>query len=464
MLGARSCLKSLTAPCALREIKSRQTIVKEQAFRKKGALDPTNTSSARFSDRRVLIVGGGVVGVCCAYFLSKRGARVTVLERDEIGKAASYGNAGCIAPGHPPINKPGRIRQALKSMLDPLSPLYVAPRPDFTLAKWLWAFRHTCTDEHVEFSMKMLAPLGHASRRLFDEIVEMEKLDCSFRRDGYYEICLTERGLESARKEATMLSRYGFYPEVISGQALREREPAINEHVIGGVFYPEAATIHPYRFVSELAERSRRYGAQFRSTTDVRGLRTVDGRVYAVETENAEAIEADAVVLASGAYSAPLLANLGASLPIQPAKGYHRDCESKEGAPPLLSRACVLGENMVFCTPMNGFVRFAGTLEFSGVNHEIRRPRLEQLTRAPGRYLKTMEHTVIRSEWCGLRPCLPDGLPAIGPVSRHPGLFVATGHAMMGLTLGPVTGKLIAECILDGEPSMDISPLGPDRF
>ena len=113
---------------------------------------------------------------------------------------------------------------------------------------------------------------------------------------------------------------------------------------------------------------------------------------------------------------------------------------------------------------MDGFVRFAGTLEFSGVNHEIRRPRLEQLTNASSRYLTTMDDPTVRSEWCGLRPCLPDGMPAVGPLSPYSGLFIATGHAMMGLTLGPVTGKLIAECVLDGLASMDITALSPSRF
>jgi D-amino-acid dehydrogenase len=124
----------------------------------------------------------------------------------------------------------------------------------------------------------------------------------------------------------------------------------------------------------------------------------------------------------------------------------------------------VLGESLVFCTPMDGFVRFAGTLEFSGVNHTMRRPRLEQLTRAAHRYLNTMQDAIVQSEWCGLRPCLPDGLSAVGPLSPYEGLFIATGHAMMGLTLAPVTGKLIAECVLDGAPSMDITGLSPGRF
>ena len=149
-------------------------------------------------------------------------------------------------------------------------------------------------------------------------------------------------------------------------------------------------------------------------------MQTMDGRVRGVRTNSGELIEADCVVLTTGAYSSSLLRKLGVTFPLQAAKGYHRDCEAGPGRPPLLRSACVLRENMVFCTPMNGFVRFAGTLEFSGVNHEIRRPRLEQLTQAASRYLGTMQNVAIPSEWCGLRPCLPDGLPAVGPLVSIP--------------------------------------------
>ena len=356
------------------------------------------------------------------------------------------------------------MRQALKSLFDPLSPLYVAPRFDPALAKWLWSFGRTCTAKHVEYSMKVLGPLGHASRALFDELIQTESLRCYFCRGGYYEIYLTERGLQSAREETRMLSHYGFHPEVLSGADLRDREPAINDRVVGGIFYPEAATINPYQFVLEMKERAERHGAKFQTEAEVVALYIVDGRVRGVQLENGELIEADATVLTTGAYSARLLRRLGIRFPLQAAKGYHRDCESKQGGASLLGHACVLGENMVFCTPMDGFVRFAGTLELSGVNHDIRRPRLEQLTKAAGRYFRTMGDATVKSEWCGLRPCLPDGLPAVGAVSRHRGLFVATGHAMMGLTLGPVTGKVVSECVLDGEPSMDLNALRPDRF
>jgi len=160
--------------------------------------------------------------------------------------------------------------------------------------------------------------------------------------------------------------------------------------------------------------------AESRTGMEAVSVQTMDGRVRGVRTNSGELIEAGCVVLTTGAYSLSLLRKLGVTFPLQAAKGYHRDCEAGPGRPPLLRSACVLRENMVFCTPMNGFVRFAGTLEFSGVNHEIRRPRLEQLTQAASRYLGTMQNVAIRSEWCGLRPCLPDGLPAVGPLVSIP--------------------------------------------
>jgi glycine/D-amino acid oxidase-like deaminating enzyme len=204
--------------------------------------------------------------------------------------------------------------------------------------------------------MRTLAPLGHTSRALFDELIETEKLRCWFCPGGYYEIYLRESGLEAARHEMRMLSAYGFHPELLRGAALREREPAITDHVVGGIFYPEAATIHPYQFVAEMAACAERHGAEFRSATPVAGFHILGGRAGGIELDNGEVVTADSVVLAAGSYSVPLLRQLGIHFPLQAAKSYHRDCESKPGAPHL-THACVLGERMVFCTPMDGFVR-----------------------------------------------------------------------------------------------------------
>lgn len=416
------------------------------------------------SDLRVIVVGGGVIGACCAYFLTRRGVQVTVLERDEVGKGASYGNAGLISPGHPPINRPGRVQQALRSMGDPLSPLYISPRWAPDLVRWLWLFRRYCTDAHVEHAMSALAPLGHRTGELFDELIEGEALDCGYRRSGYLEVFDTEAGLDAGRQEAEVVERHGFAPEYLDGPALREREPLLGAGVAGGWFHDEGLVAEPYRFVLEVMERAAARGAEVRPHQDVREILTDSGRVTAVRTAAGERVEADALVLATGAYSPELMASLGCPLPIQPAKGYHADRRRGEPGTPTLSVPCLLGERAVFCSPMGDRVRFAGTLEFSGRNHAIRRDRLHQLDAAAQRYFTVGELPDPVSEWCGLRPCTPDGLPVIGEVPGCVGAYVATGHAMLGLTLGPVTGRLVADLVVRGSTSLALGAFRADRF
>ena len=411
---------------------------------------------------RVVVVGGGVIGVCCAYFLTKGGADVTLVERDAIGGGASFGNAGTIAAGHPPLNKPSRMRRSILELLNPKSPLYIPLRWDPGLLRWLWAFRKFCTDAHLSASMSALAPLGRASLDLFDELVDSESLDCNYGRGGYYEICRTQKGLAEATQDAALMRRHGYHPRVIGGDELRNVEPALLEGVLGGVHFPEAATCDPHRFVVELSERSIRLGGRIEIGRGVSEVLSSRDTVRGVRLDDGECLDANAVVLATGSYSGSLTGKFGLRLPVRAGKGYHRDLERRDGAP-LLSVACVLSETSVFCTPMSRSTRLAGTLEFSGVNHERRPGRLEQLSVAAEAYLTGVRDTEIRSEWCGLRPCTPDGIPYVGPVPGRSGLFVATGHAMMGLTLGPVTGKLIAEHVLQGCTSFPSEALGVQR-
>ena len=410
------------------------------------------------------MVGGGVIGVCCAYFLAKQSAEVILVERGEIGGAASFGNAGSIAPGHPPLNKPGRIRRSLLDLLNPKSPLYIPVRWDPGLFRWLWTFRTFCTDHHLAASMEALAPLGHASLDLFDGLVASENLACNYERSGYYEICRTKEGLAEAAHDASMMRQYGYHPREMSGDELREIEPAILESVVGGVFFPEAATCDPHRFVLELADRSVRRGVRIETGRGVSEVLSTGSAVKGVRLEDGKILDASAVVLATGSYSASLTKKFGLRLPVRAGKGYHRDLELEDASARLLDVACILAETSVFCTPIAGFTRLAGTLEFSGVNHEMRPRRLEQLTLAAEDYLHGVQGAVIRSEWCGLRPCTPDGIPYVGPVPGQSGLFVATGHAMLGLTLGPVTGKLIEGYVSEGRTSLPAGALGLERL
>jgi len=412
----------------------------------------------------IVIVGGGVIGICCAYELARRGAAVTVLERDRIAGAASFGNAGSLAPGHAPINRPGVDRLALRWMFRPASPIHIAPAALPRIGGWLWRFRRFCTKRHFEYATGVLSALGHRSQELADRWVADEALDCDYRNDGYYEIYATREGLDRGREEMRRLERQGYTPRELRPEQMREREPALRESLAGAVWHPEGATCNPQRFVQQLAERARRHGATVREHAAVAALELDGGRVRGVRLEDGERIEAATVLLATGAYSQRLLSDLGIRLPVQPAKGYHRDATPGAGSVPPLRVSCLLGESLIFCSPMGAFVRLAGTLEFSGLNHEIRRERLAQLTIGARDYFHEVGDGGTRSEWCGLRPCLPDGLPAIGRVPGIDGLLLANGHAMMGVTLGPVTGELVGQAILDDKSSFELGPLRVERF
>ena len=222
--------------------------------------------------------------------------------------------------------------------------------------------------------------------------------------------------------------------------------------------------IDPYRFVVELATRAGARGATIRTGVEVREITSEHGSVKGVRTSENEHLAADAVVLATGAYSPGLMASLGCPIPIQPAKGYHADRSREDADTPDLAMPCLLGERAVFCSPMPDHVRMAGTLEFSGLNLDMRRDRLEQLDAAARRYFDVGELSDPVSEWCGLRPCTPDGLPVIGRVPGFEGAYVATGHAMLGLTLGPITGSLVADLVISGAAALPLEAFRPDRF
>jgi D-amino-acid dehydrogenase len=416
-------------------------------------------------DKRALVVGGGVIGLSIAYYLCRKGMEVLVLERDVIGAGASSGNAGAVAPGHGPMTRPGRILQALRWMGDPTSPLYLPPKWNPNLWRWLLRFNSFCTADHVHKSMELLGPMGHQGRSLFDQLIGEEGLDCGFEPEGYYEVYRTGEGYEGARGEIPLQKSFGYDTRAIPGRELEELEPNLRQGTVGGLFFPESATLDPGRFLAELASAAKRRGARIRTNAPVTQVLSRGNQVRGVELRNGEVLEGDAVVLATGAYSLELGGAGGLKLPIQPAKGYHRDIPVDESRGPPLNITMMLGERYVFCTPMGDFLRLAGTLELSGLNHTIIPRRLENLTDSASRYLEGLEGASSMDDWVGLRPVTPDGLPVLGPAPDLEGLFVANGHAMLGLTLGPISGKLLADWIVEGSPpEPGLMALRPDRF
>lgn len=401
------------------------------------------------------------MGLATAYFLGRRGAEVVVVERDEIGEGASGGNAGIIAPGHPPLPRPGLLRQLLRLLGDRTNPLYIAPRADPALARWLWGFLRACTAKRYERSLALLAELGWAAASCARELIESEKLDCEYTPRGWLEVFRGAAAMEHARETVASLRSFGYRVEELSGPELRRREPAYREGLHGAFLFAESAFANPRRFVLGLAGAARRQGAMLRSGAEVTRIHLRDGRFAGCELRGGERVEGDRLVLAAGSWSSGLARRIGVRVPLQAGKGYHVNLGGLAVRPGTTS---VLAETFVAVTPLDGGLRLAGTVELSGLNLRVSPARLARLSAGARDYLEGIDGARVESTWCGLRPLTPDGLPAIGWAPRTRGVFIATGHAMMGFLLGPLTGRLVSEALLDGRPSLDTAAMRVDRF
>ena len=410
----------------------------------------------------VVVIGGGVIGVCAAYYLAAHGRQVTLLERDEVCSGSSYGNSGLIVPSHSiPLPVPGAIGLAIRWMLNPESPFYVKPRLDISLASWLWRFRSNCTEEKMRQGVRALAALSGASIELYEEIIAAETLDCGFKRSGIIMLYDTPEGLGDGLHEGDLLSEFGLSPKAMTGAEAHALEPSVRPDVAGAVRYDGDGYLDPQKFVTGLAAALPRKGVSVREGVEVLGLDVSGGSVEGVSTSTGT-YRAEQVVLAAGSWSPGIVDGLPLKLPVQPAKGYSMTY-AKPGVSP--TRPLILGEARVGVNPMGEAVRLAGTLELGGLDLSLDHRRIRSIERGAARYFVDDGSKASAGDyWAGLRPCTPDGLPIVGAFEDIPNLVVATGHAMLGMTLGPVTGKLVAEIASGAETSVDSAPFGPERF
>jgi D-amino-acid dehydrogenase len=411
--------------------------------------------------KTALVIGGGVIGVCAAYYLARDGVTVTLVEKGDIAAGSSYGNAGLVVPSHSiPLAAPGVWWKGLRWMANPESPLYIKPRLDGELLRWLLRFRAACTERHLHRAVPLLRDLGYESRALYRELATVAGLDFGYRENGVLQVFRTEKGLAEGVHEAEVLTSAGILVRPLDAAAARALEPALAPSVVGAVLFADDAQLVPDAFVTGLAHVAEKLGVQVRRSTEVIGLRMARGRIVAVETTRGD-LEADAIVLAAGSWSPDLVRPLGLRLPVQPAKGYSVTYRRPPAGPriPLL-----LGEAKMAVTPMGDTLRFAGTLELAGLDLSINRRRVDALVRSARDYLAGADPLEVLEIWRGLRPCTPDGLPIVGRPAGLQNLLVATGHAMIGMSLGPVTGKLVAQLVSGERPSIDVAALSPDRF
>lgn len=412
----------------------------------------------------IVIVGGGVIGLSTAWYAAERGDRVTILDRRGADhEGCSYGNAGMLTPSHfVPLAAPGVVRAALRWMLDSESPFYVKPRLDADLVAWGWRFHRSATAKHVAAAAPIIRDLNLAGVAEYQTLARAWDDEFRLVERGIVMLCATEHGLAEEARTAELAHRLGLQAEVMSASDVAKLEPSMAMNVAGGVFYPRDAILSPGLFMRALVRRLAERGVELCWNTEVSGWTTSGERVTAVRTNRGD-VQGDEFVVCGGAWSPDLVRDLRLALPMQAGKGYSLTISNPRARP---SRGLILTEARVAVTPMNETLRFGGTMEIAGTQESINAARIRGIVKSACRYFPEFTSDDFRGiePWCGLRPCSPDGLPYIGRFRRFRNLSAATGHAMMGLSLGPITGKLVSQLLASETPSIPLEMLSPDRF
>jgi len=413
----------------------------------------------------VLVAGGGVIGLCAALYCAMRGWRVTVVERNaERRDGCSFGNTGLVVPSHfVPLAAPGMVALGLKWMWNPAAPFYVRPRASWDLIDWALKFWRAASAAHVERAAPLLRDLSLASQACYDELAAGGE-DFGLEKRGTLMLCRTDHGLEEEARSAGQARALGIAAEVLDPHRAAALEPGIRMDIAGAVHYPGDSSLAPDRLMAVLQRKLEKAGARFAFEKSITGWEVEGGRTIRVaRLEGGEEIEADEFVLSAGAWSPGLSRDLGLRLPMQAGKGYSLTLREPRRAPRM---SAMLTEARIAVSPMGGGLRFGGTMEISGLNEGISLRRVQGIIDAVPRYypeLKREDFAGVRP-WRGLRPCSPDGLPYVGRTARIANLVVATGHAMLGISLGPITGRLVSQIISGEESEFDLDPLSPDRY
>ncbi|OBX24980.1 D-amino-acid dehydrogenase [Gelidibacter algens] len=411
--------------------------------------------------KKVIIIGGGIIGLCSAYYLQKDGHQVTVIDQSNMDAGASYVNAGYLSPSHIiPLSAPGVMIKGLKWMFNSASPLYIKPRMEADFLKWTYAFNKSCSSNHVKKAIPAIKDLAVLSQELYKDIREQEHFTSQYRKDGILMLCQTEKALKEALKTAGLASEEGLEVNEVTLADLKRLEPNVNLNVIGGTHYKCDAHTTPNEFMSEMKAYLKLKGVVFYANEKVEDIEVKNHKISALITKT-HTFTADEFVLAAGSWSALLSKKLGIHLLLQAGKGYRINTTSSTG----IKLPAILTESKVAVTPMNGFTRFGGTMEIAGINSKINKNRIDAIANAVTKYYPeiTLTETEKEDAASGLRPVTPDGLAYIGKSSKCSNLIIATGHAMMGWSMGTGTGKLVSELISDKKLSLDIHVFSPDR-
>jgi D-amino-acid dehydrogenase len=414
---------------------------------------------------KVVVIGGGIVGLSSAYYLSESGHEVTVIDKTDISSNCSYGNAGYVCPSHfVPLATPGIVKQGLKWMWNSKSPFYVQPRLSLSLIDWGLKFMRSATPEHVERSAIPLRDIAILSQKMYEEWTRLPQFQFAYEHKGLLEIFQTEKGSDHAKHVMHRAHELGLTDTVLlDAAALQALEPQTTIEAKGAVWFKCDAHLYPNKLMSQLIADLKSKGVRFILNDEVIGFEKNHQQVTKVKTKM-QVVDADAVVVAAGSWSRELSALLQLKIPLMPGRGYS---VTLEDSPHHLNYPSVLIEGRVALTPMDGNkIRFGGTMEITSTQTPPRYQRVQGILDAVKRYYPSFDVPMPAPEqiWYGYRPCSADGLPYLGRTQQWKNVVMATGHAMVGLSLGAGTGKLVSEIINETPLSMDISAFKPERF
>ncbi len=409
----------------------------------------------------VIIIGGGVVGLSSAYYLGKAGKSVLVLDKGNGTDGCSFGNAGFISPSHfVPLAAPGIVSKGIKWMMSSDSPFYIKPRLNLNLMKWGWQFMNHATVKHVKNSKQLLVDLAVLSRNLHIEIAK--EGDFPLQNKGMLMLCKEDETLKHEIELGEQSVEMGMQTKAYIPNELKELEPNMDLDVLGGVLFSTDSYIDPAGFMRDIPSLLKPFDVTILYGKEVTDFDTTNSKLTSVRVGN-EQYSADQFVLAAGAFSTPLMKKLKLNLLLEGGKGYSVDWATPSSTP---SMSYILAEARVAVTPFADRVRLAGTMEIVGLNETVNRTRSNGFIKSVQAYLPDYSFDKLKDlpVWAGLRPCSPDGLPFIGRTKAFNNLILATGHAMMGFTLGPVTGLLVKEIVEEEKTSIEISKLSADRY
>lgn len=411
----------------------------------------------------VLILGGGVVGLCSAYYLLRDGWKVVLLDKGDLTNSCSNGNAGMIVPSHfTPLASPGIVSQGIRWMLNKRSPFYLKPTLDLSLASWGIKFLKHANSNHVKRSAPFIRDINLLGKQEYKVLNQENDFDFNLSEKGI----LTLFKLEKTAEEELHLSKnakdLGLECSVLSASEVQLLEPEVELDVLGAVHYKCDGHINPNVFISQLVSVIKKMGGEIKTHTGVTSIEVESKKIKRVHA-GSQNFKVDKVVMTGGAWLPSLAKMAGLSIPVMPGKGYSFLSTGFMGK---LNYPALLLEERVAMTPIGGEVRVGGTMELAAINSKINLNRVEGIVNAVPKYYPNnpVEMPSIENIWYGFRPCSPDGLPYLGKTPSIENLVVAGGAGMMGLSTGPAMGKIVKELLNEETPSIDINMFKPQRF